>query len=129
MVTISKPLSVVLAAAVALGTAAIGVHASDSFPTQVFKPGRGVSLDAGTKKVVAYYLAGDHVCDLTLMIGDLPDADGHVSGSATRISVPVKAGSQSRVYTSEGHALEASCGLSAKIMTLRPLALTAEVVK
>ena len=127
MVTISKPLSVVLASAIALGTATMGAHAADSFSTQVFKPGRGVSLDSGTKKVAAYYLAGDQVCDLTLMIAGLPDADGNVSGAATRISVPVKAGTISRIYTSEGRALEASCGTSATIMTLRQLAETALV--
>ena len=129
MVTISKPLCVVLASAIVLGTATVGAFAADPMPTQVFKPARGVSLDAGTKKVAAYYLAGDHVCDLTLMIADLPDADGNVSGLPTRINVPVKAGTKTHVYTAEGHALEASCALTAKVMTLRPLEFTASAVK
>lgn len=129
MVTISKPLCLVLASAIAFGTATIGAKATDGTTMQVFKPARGVSLDVGSKKVAAYYLAGDHVCDLTLMMADLPDSDGNVSGLPTRINVPVKAGTKTHVYTAEGHALEASCGQSAQIMTLRPLAFTASAAK
>jgi hypothetical protein len=74
-------------------------------------------------------MAGDNVCDLTLMFVDRPDADGHSTGAATRMNVPVTAGSKSRVYTTDGTALEVSCALSTKVMTLRVLELTAAITK
>jgi hypothetical protein len=126
MVTISKPLALVLASAITIGTASFGAHAESS-NTQVFKPARGISLDVGSKKIVAYYLANDRVCDLTVMVADLPDADGNLSGKSSRMNVPVKAGTSSHVYTADGRALEVSCAISTKLMTLRPLEQTAEV--
>lgn len=128
MVTISKPLALVLATAITLGIATFGAHAETS-NTLVFKPARGISLDVGSKKIAAYYLANDRVCDLTVMSADLPDADGHVTGPSTRMNVPVKAGTTSHVYTADGRALEVSCAISTKLMTLRPLEQTAEAVK
>jgi hypothetical protein len=95
----------------------------------VFKPARGVYLDVGSKRVAGYYLAGDHVCDLTLMFADQVDADNHVNSTLTRMNVPVPAGKKARLYTNDGRALEASCGTSANVMTLRTLDQTAAAVK
>ena len=129
MNTFSKSFFATLAGVIALGSASFGTKAGEHLSTQVLKPGQGVSLDMGTKKVAAYYLAGDKVCDVTFMIADLPDADGHVTAAITRMNVPVAAGSQSRIFTSEGHAVEASCALSTKIVSLRPLSFTASIAK
>lgn len=132
MVTIphfsTRLIALSLISAVAVGTAVAGAHA-EATTTQVFKPARGISLDVGSKRAAGYYMVGDNVCDLTLMFVDRPDADGHSTGAATRMNVPVKAGSKSRVYTTDGAALEVSCALSAKVMTLRVLELTAAVAK
>jgi len=130
MITISKTNPLALAAAaLALGASAFGASAGETASMHVLKPMQGVSLDMGTKKVAAYYLANDKTCDLTVTIADLPDADGNVSGGSTRITMPVAVGSKARVYTAEGRALEASCSLAANIVTLRPLAFTATVVQ
>jgi hypothetical protein len=126
MVTISKSLVFALSSALAIGAASLGATA-ETANTQVFKPIQGVMLDAGSKKVAGYYVAGDKVCNLTLMIANRPDADGNVTGASSRYSVPVAAGRTSRVYTAEGHALEASCSLTAHVMTLRPIEQTAAV--
>jgi len=124
MITFTKAILAAIAA-----TIAFSAQAGESQATHVLKPMHGASFEMGTKKVAAYYLAGDKVCDLTVMIGDLPDADGNVSGQSTRINVPLAAGTKSRVYTTEGRALEASCSLTAHIVTLRPLSFTAAVVQ
>lgn len=129
MVTISKSLAGVLISAIAIGTAAFGAHATQASAPLIFKAARGVSLDVGSKKIVGYYLSKDGICDATLMFGERPDADGHVGTDVTRMNVPVKAGAHARVYTSEGKAIELSCGTSAKLMTLRTLDMTALVSK
>ena len=76
-------------------------------------------------------MAGANTCDLTLMVADLPNADGQVAATATstRMNVPVNAGTTQRIFTADGHALEVSCALAAKLMTLRPLDQTALAVK
>ena len=124
MVTISKSLVFALTAAITVGTASYGAHAGNA-AAQVFKPARGISFDIGSKRAAAYYMAGDHVCDLTLMFAGRADADGNIPGATTRLNVPVKAGTRSRIYTTDGQAFEASCELSAKVMTLRVLEQTA----
>lgn len=133
MVTIFKPVGFVLASAITLLTASYGVHASDQVNPaanpHVFKAGRGVSLDVGSKKVAGTYVSKDGNCDVTLMVADLPDADGHVTEALTRINVPVKSGTNAHVYTSEGKALELYCTLGSKLMTLRALDQTASVAK
>ena len=126
MVTISK--SLVVSLTVALSVGAVAARA-DGTATLVMKPGKGVSLDVGSKRAAGYFMAGTNTCDLTLMFADRPDADGHVSGDTTRLNVPVASGSRTRVYTTDGSALEVSCGLSAAVMSLRVLALTANVTK
>ena len=102
---------------------------ADAYAPQVVKPGHGVSLDVGSKKVAGYYIANANGCDLTLMVADLPNADGQVAAQAvsTRINVPVNAGSTARVYTADGRAIEVACALSAKLMTLRLLSQTVAV--
>jgi hypothetical protein len=133
MVTISKSVATVLSAAIIIGTASFGAasnaHAADTSNSHVFKAARGVSLDVGSKKIAGYYLSNDGVCDVTLMVADLPDADGNVSAHVSRINVPVKAGSNARVYTSEGKALSLTCSTGTKLMTVRHLEETAAVVK
>jgi len=129
MVTILKPLAIVLSAAITLGTVATSASAFDATNAHVFKAARGVSLDAGTKKIVGYYTSKDGICNVTLMVGDMPDADGHVSASVSRINLSVTAGANARAYTSEGKALALTCATGTKLMTIRVLEETAAVVK
>jgi hypothetical protein len=131
MGTFFRSTAIVLAAAISVGTASFGAMANPADTSghqQVFKAGRGVSLDVGASKVVGYYLAGDGVCNLTMIMADLPDSDGKVSGTSTRLNVPVKAGTKSQVYTREGRTMEVSCAVAAHLMTIRTLDVTALVV-
>lgn len=125
MLKLSKSIAVAVSSAIALGAATLSAHASDLDGIKVIKAGDAALYSLGSKKVAATYLAKDGLCDVTLWIANLPDADGYVTGMPTRISAPINTGSQTRVYVSEGHALEASCSISAKVLTLRPIALTA----
>ena len=126
MMKLSKSIPVLLTAAVALSSAAF---AGDVSPTRILKSGHGALFELGTKKVAATFVSSSSGCDLIVMIADLPDADGNVSGLPTRMNVPLGAGTQTKVYLPEGYAMEASCALSAKIVTLRPLTFTAAVAR
>lgn len=128
MVTISKALALVLSSAITLSAASAGARASEYGPV-IFKAGHGVSLDVGPKRVVGYYMAKDRICDVTLMIAERPDADGHVAAGVTRVNIPVKAGANARVYTSEGRTVALSCSTSTNLMTLRTIDLTASAAK
>ena len=131
MVKISTRLKAVLASAILTGTLSYGAHAADAANPQVFKAAHGVLLEVGSKKVAGYYINTGGICDFTLMTADLPDSDGRVSAELTRVNLPIKAGSNARIYTSEGKALDLYCTLGAKFMTLRTVALdqTASVTK
>jgi hypothetical protein len=121
------PISFALLTAIGFGSLTSSAVAEDQ--THVFKPARGVSLDIGSKKVVGVYRAHAGLCELTVMVGDLPDADGHVEGASTRINVPVKAGATQRVYTTDGRLVEFACSLTTNLMTARALEQTALVAK
>jgi len=125
----SKSIPALVSTAVVLGVAAFGVSANDTAPPRVLKSGQGALFELGTKKVAATFVTGAGVCDLIVMVADLPDADGHVSGQPTRINVPLVAGTQTKVFVPEGHAIEAGCSLSAAIVTLRPVTFTAAVAR
>ncbi len=129
MVQISKTVTLSLVAAIGLSVAAFTAKAADATVPHVVKASHGLSLEVGTKKVAGYYVGRNDVCDVTLMIADLPDADGYVSPQLSRMNVPVKAGTNARVYTSEGKALEFACSLATRLMTVRTLEQTALAVK
>jgi hypothetical protein len=129
MVKISKVITLSVAAALGLSVAAYAAKAADATLPVVVKAARGLSLEVGTKKVAGYYMAKSGVCDVTLMVADLPDADGYVTAQLSRMNVPVKAGTNARVYTSEGKALELSCSLTTSLMTVRTLEQVALAVK
>ena len=128
MITISKSLVFALTIAAASSASLVAAPADHGAP-QVFKPIHGISFDVGSKRASAYYVASDHACDLTMMFADRPDADGHVTGTTTRMNVPVAAGTRSVIHTTDGAALEASCSIARTVMTLRPIVETAAVMK
>lgn len=129
MVKISKTIALSLTAAIGLTTAAVSAKAADTNIPQIVKAAHGLSMEVGTKKVAGYYLGKTGFCDVTLMVADLPDADGKSSAQLSRMNVPIKAGTSARVYTSEGKALELSCSLATSLMTVRTLEQTALVAK
>ena len=128
MIAFVKPAAFALAAALLTTVAASSVGAADrSYAPHVLKANRGISLDLGSKKVAGYYLDHQGVCDVTLMVGDLADADGTVEPGITRINVPVSAGAKTQVYLADGKAIEIACGLKSNVMTVRALEQTAAI--
>ncbi len=125
MLKLSKSIPVLLSSAIVLGAASFAAHAGEVQSTHVVKPAHAALFELGTKKVAATYVDKDGKCDVVISVADLPDADGNATGWPTRISTPVAGGAQTRVYISEGYAVEASCALSAKLLTVRPIAFTA----
>lgn len=125
MLKLSKSIPVLLSSAIALGAASLAVQAAEVQTTHVVKSAHAAMFELGTKKVAATYVAKDGMCDVIISVADLADADGNATGAPTRISAPVAGGSQTRVFVSEGYAVEASCALSAKLLTVRPIAFTA----
>jgi hypothetical protein len=100
--------------AASLGT----VMAGDEPRTRVFKPGRGISIDVGAVKVAGYYTVANGTCAVTLMLGARADADGNVAPGVTRVDVPVAGGAKSRVFTSEGRAVQLTCATGAKLLAV-----------
>lgn len=127
MLTPSKSILVVSFAALALNAAALTATAAELPTTRVVKPGHAAMLELGTKKVAATYITSGNLCDVVVSVASLPDADGNVSGGLTRITTPVAGGTQARVFVSDGYAIEASCALSGKLLTVRPIAFTAAI--
>jgi hypothetical protein len=95
-----------------------GLSAAESWSPVTMKPLMAVSLDAGTKHVVSYFLSADGQCKLTLMIAenagdekDLPPAQ------ASRVLVAVDAGRTARFDAAEGRSLQFACKAGARAMT------------
>ena len=72
---IMKKIIVATALTGVLAMANLGaVQAGDSSPgSKPMKPLYAVSFDVGRKHVLSYFLSKNGLCDLTLMVTDLPD--------------------------------------------------------
>lgn len=127
MVTIKNTVvaSLALAAVASFSTLAVATEASP----RVYKAGKGILMEVGTKKVAGYYVSRNGACDATFMVADLPDADGHVSPFLMRTNVIVKAGSNGRFYTPEGKQVALSCATGTKVMTVRSVEETASIAR
>jgi hypothetical protein len=89
------------------------------------RPLYAVSLDAGPKHVVSYFLTAERQCKLTLMIADGP-TNGDASGEpAARVQVSIDAGKTARVDSAEGKTLEFVCRQDAQGMTASSVDRTA----
>lgn len=96
--------------------AAIGsLPAAEHSAAQTTKPLMAVSLDAGTKHVVSYFLSAEGVCKLTLMVAER-DGDGADLVAPSRVQVSIQAGKSARFDTPEGKALLFACKPGAQEM-------------
>ena len=85
-----------------------------------------MSLDAGTKHVVSYFLKAEDQCKLTLMISDKSAIDSkQVFGPWRRVQVAVDAGKVARFDSAEGKSLEFVCKADAQGMTAATIDRTA----
>ena len=77
MVELSSKTFRVAIAAMAITLSVDAAMAENANAPRTLKEGHGLSLDIGSKKLAGYYLAKSGVCEVTVMVADRLDADGH----------------------------------------------------
>ncbi len=93
-----------------------GLSAAEAWSPVTIRPLMAVNLDAGTKRVVGYFLSGDGQCKLTLMIAE-DSGEDLPSAKATRVQFAVSAGKSAHLDTEEGRSLRFACEAGARAMT------------
>lgn len=122
-----------IAVAVVLGTAALTGAVAGQSPKPVddahvvVPQYAGLSLNAGGKHVVGYYVAVDGGCNVTIAIADQFRDDVDAPAAGSRLHTLVVAGQVARVETSAGPSLEFVCAPGAKTMSGRVLERTASL--
>ncbi len=91
----------------------------------IVAPYAGLSLEAGGKHVVGYYVAVDGGCKVTIAIADQFRDDVDAPAAGSRLHTLVAAGHMARVETSAGPSLEFVCAPGATTMSGRVLQRTA----
>jgi len=95
-----------------------GLSAAESWSPLTVKPLMALSLYAGPKHIVGYFLSADDRCKLTLMIAERSDDEKDSSSAQTsRIQVAVDVGATARLDTGEGKTLQFLCEEGAQAMT------------
>jgi hypothetical protein len=89
--------------------------------TSTFKPLAGVSLHLGSKHAIGYFVKGDNVCQLTLVVGEEPVGEEIPAVTPARFSAAIEAGRSARFDTGSGTVLEFGCARTADAMTVEPL--------
>ena len=74
-----------VATAICVAQATIPVRAEDTTSEKTLKPHAGISFAVGSKRVVAYFVAEAHACNLTLMLGESMASDEVPTSSPLRI--------------------------------------------
>ncbi len=104
--------------AIAMGAAALPVSSKDAGKV-VLSPASGKSFQVGSEKAVGYFMAKDGQCELTLMVAPVGDFDS-VKGAGSRVRFAVAPGRTGVFESSEGGALQFTCEIGAKSMTVQP---------
>jgi hypothetical protein len=116
---------IALALGGALSVAASAPLRAEPWSPLSMKPLHAVSLDAGTKHVVSYFLSTERQCRLTLMISNRSANGGAAPEPAARVQVAIDAGKIARVDSAEGKTLEFACRADAQGMTAAAIERTA----
>ena len=100
------------------------VQAGDSSPVRSqMKPLYAVSFDVGRRHVLSYFLSKSGVCDLTILVTDLPEelveGDEIPTLTTARFQAVINGGKTARLDTSEGKSLEYACATDAQAMSVR----------
>ncbi len=110
----------------ALSLAASAPLRAETWSPLTMRPLHAVSLDAGTKHVVGYFLKAEDQCKLTVMISDRSGNDTvQASDLGARVQVAVDAGKIARIDSAEGKSLEFACKADAQGMTAATIDRTA----
>ncbi len=107
----------VLALSALVGSAGAIAGAS----TNTFKPLQGVSLHLGSKHAIGYFVQGDGVCQMTLVVGEEPVGEEIPQVTPTRFSAAIEAGRNARFDTGGGTQLQFNCAPAAAAMTVNQL--------
>ena len=100
-------------------------HAGEANKIQTFKPLQALSINAGQKHGIGYFLSDAKTCNLVVTLADEPNQDDPQGFTVTRYEAAVPAGQITR-YTSEvGHTFEFGCQAHAAAMTFKPLSTVA----
>ena len=113
-------LGLTLAAASAAVTTALAEPAG-SYPRTraTVKPLVGVSLDAGPKHVVGYFVAQNGACGVTFLIADSRLEDPDAVSTAARVNMVVPAGRSARINSMDGPSVELICAADAGKLSAR----------
>ena len=99
--------------------------AGDANQISSFKPLQAVSINAGQKHGIGYFLSDAKTCNLVVTLADEPNQDDPQGFTVTRYEAAVPAGRITR-YTSEvGRTFEFGCQANAAAMTFKPLSTVA----
>lgn len=93
-------------------------HAADA-GALTLAPTKGVSLDIGNKRAVAYFRPVTGICNVTVVLADTIGTEGPLPQAGARVTVPVLPGKNARIDTAAGKTLDLGCALGAKTVTLR----------
>jgi hypothetical protein len=99
-------------------------HAGEANKTQTFKPLQALSINAGQKHGIGYFLSDAKTCNLVVTLADEPNQDDPQGFTVTRYEAAVPAGQNTR-YASEGSTFEFGCQADAHAMTFKPLSTVA----
>lgn len=117
MTNLRKHLVTVAFAALAVSHGAAPAGAANRSSLRV-EPAKGISLDVGSKHAVAYFLAANGGCNLTLMLSDVFTEDDQSIPSAARVNVAIGAGTTARIDTVDGPSLAFQCTPGAAAMSV-----------
>ena len=120
MTSLKNRIALASFAILGLAHGALPVAAGDRTSIRV-APLKGISVTAGTKQAIGYYVAEKGACNLTLMLSEIFRETDAAIPTATRVSMSVRAGTTTRVDSLEGPALSFTCapGATALLISAR----------
>ena len=93
--------------------------AGEATKSQSFKPLQGLSINAGQKHAIGYFLSDANTCKLVLT---LASNQGDPQGfTVSRYEAAVPAGQNTRYTSEDGNVFEFGCQAHAEAMTFKPL--------
>lgn len=120
MMKLSQISKLVLVAGLSVAQAGAAVSAGN-VKEEWFGPLSGIMLNVGEKRAIGYFVNENNACNLTLHL-----ADAYVDGKAqatqpVRVNLQIADGSDARVVTAGGKALQFACTKDATAMTILPI--------
>lgn len=112
--------SVLAFAVIAFTAISNRAHAADAGAVTL-SPTKGVSLDIGNKRAVAYFRPVTGNCNVTVVLAERIGTEGPLPQAGARVTVPVLPGKSVRIDTAAGKTLDLGCALGARTVTLRTM--------